>query len=65
MQAPTCTTRYNEAIDAENLRMAWGVSTVNSWYKNESGRVAQNWPFTLLEFWQRTREVDPADYELI
>jgi 4-hydroxyacetophenone monooxygenase len=56
---------YNEAIDAENLRMAWGVSTVNSWYKSESGRVAQNWPFPLLEFWKRTREVDPADYELI
>jgi 4-hydroxyacetophenone monooxygenase len=57
--------RYNEAIDAENLRMAWGVSTVNSWYKSESGRVAQNWPFPLLEFWKRTREVDPADYELV
>ena len=57
--------RYNEAIDAENLRMAWGVSTVNSWYKSESGRVAQNWPFPLLEFWKRTREVDPADYEVV
>ena len=51
--------RYNAEIDAENLRMAWGVSTVNSWYKSESGRVAQNWPFPLLEFWKRTREVDP------
>ena len=57
--------RYNEAIDAENLRMAWGVSTVNSWYKSESGRVAQNWPYPLLEFWKRTRQVDPADYELV
>jgi 4-hydroxyacetophenone monooxygenase len=57
--------RYNEAIDAENLRMAWGVSTVNSWYKSASGRVAQNWPFSLLEYWQRTRAVDPADYELV
>jgi 4-hydroxyacetophenone monooxygenase len=57
--------RYNEAIDAENLRMAWGVSTVNSWYKSESGRVAQNWPFPLLEYWKRTRQVDPADYELV
>ena len=36
-------------------RMAWGWSDVNSWYKNEHGRVAQNWPFTLLEYWQRTR----------
>jgi 4-hydroxyacetophenone monooxygenase len=57
--------RYNEAIDAENLRMAWGVSTVNSWYKSASGRVAQNWPFPLLEYWKRTRQVDPADYELV
>ena len=57
--------RYNEAIDAENLRMAWGVSTVNSWYKNANGRVAQNWPFPLLEFWKRTREVDLSDYELM
>ena len=57
--------RYNAEIDAENLRMAWGVATVNSWYKSESGRVAQNWPFPLLEFWKRTREVDPDDYEVV
>ena len=53
---------YNVRIDRGNLEMAWGVSKVNSWYKNEKGRVAQNWPFTLLEFWQQTKKVDPADY---
>ena len=42
-----------------------GRVDVNSWYKSESGRVAQNWPFSLLEFWQQTREVDSDDYELI
>jgi 4-hydroxyacetophenone monooxygenase len=57
--------RYNVEVDAENLRMAWGVSNVNSWYKNAKGRVAQNWPFPLLEYWRRTRQVDPADYELL
>jgi 4-hydroxyacetophenone monooxygenase len=57
--------RYNAEIDAENLRMAWGVSKVNSWYKNAKGRVAQNWPFPLLEYWHRTRRVDPSDYELL
>jgi 4-hydroxyacetophenone monooxygenase len=56
---------YNEKIDAENLRMAWGVSSVNSWYKNATGRSAQNWPFTLLEYWQQTRAVDLDDYELL
>jgi 4-hydroxyacetophenone monooxygenase len=56
---------FNERVDTENRAMAWGWSDVNSWYKNEHGRVAQNWPFTLLEYWQRTVCPDPADYELL
>jgi 4-hydroxyacetophenone monooxygenase len=56
---------FNESIDAENKRMAWGWSPVNSWYKNQFGRVAQNWPFTLLEYWRRTKQVDPAEFDLI
>ncbi len=56
---------FNERVDAENALMAWGWSDVNSWYKNEHGHVAQNWPFTLLEYWQRTLAPDPAEYELI
>jgi 4-hydroxyacetophenone monooxygenase len=53
---------YNERIDAGNLQMAWGVSTVNSWYKSATGRVAQNWPFSLLDYWRQTLTVDPTDY---
>jgi 4-hydroxyacetophenone monooxygenase len=53
---------FNEAVDAENRRMAWGASEVSSWYKNDRGRVAQNWPFTLLEYWERTLAPDPDDY---
>ncbi len=56
---------FNDAVDAENRRMAWGWSDVNSWYKNEHGRVAQNWPFTLLEYWQRTKQANPDDYEFL
>ena len=56
---------YNERIDAGNLKRAWGVSNVPSWYKSASGRVAQNWPFTLLEYWQQTKRMDPADYVLL
>jgi 4-hydroxyacetophenone monooxygenase len=55
---------YNEKIDADNRMMAWGASTVNAWYKNEKGRVTQNWPYSLLEYWQWTREPDPDDYIL-
>lgn len=54
---------YNASIDAANEQMAWGAPNVNSWYKNAKGRVTQNWPFTLLEFWQRTRRPDPEDFD--
>jgi 4-hydroxyacetophenone monooxygenase len=56
---------FNEQVDAQNRRMAWGASEVNSWYKNDRGRVAQNWPFTLLEYWQRTLAPDPDDYNFV
>jgi 4-hydroxyacetophenone monooxygenase len=62
---PDVSEAYNERVDEGNARRAWGVSGVNSWYKNAQGHVTQNWPFTLLEFWQRTRAPDPADYELL
>ena len=56
---------YNEMIDAANRQRAWGASAVNSWYKNAHGRVAQNWPFTLMEYWERTRTPDLSDYHLL
>lgn len=56
---------FNAEIDEGNRRMAWGWSKVNSWYKNDTGRVAQNWPFSLLEYWQRTRRPNLDDYELL
>ena len=56
---------FNDHVDAGNAAMAWGCSDVNSWYKNEHGHVAQNWPFTLLEYWLRTLAPDPAEYEFL
>ena len=32
---------YNERIDAGNRSMAWGQSSVNTWYKNDSGRIPE------------------------
>jgi 4-hydroxyacetophenone monooxygenase len=54
---------FNETIDAGNLQMAWGSSQVNSWYKNAKGRVTQNWPFPLVDYWDRTRAPNPSDFE--
>ena len=55
---------YNLRVDAQNERMAWGAPGVRSWYKNAKGRVSQNWPFSLIEFWTATQAPDPADFEL-
>ena len=35
---------FNERVDAENKRMAWGWADVHSWYKNEHGRSSANSP---------------------
>ena len=54
---------FNAAVDEENARRVWGAAQVNTWYKNALGRVSQNWPFTLQDYWRRTLEPDPGDYE--
>jgi 4-hydroxyacetophenone monooxygenase len=56
---------HNRRVDDQNERMAWGISTVNTWYKNKAGHITQNWPFTLLEYWERTRQPDPADFTFV
>ena len=56
---------FNRQIDEGNAKMAWGAPQVSSWYKNSKGRVSQNWPFALVDFWNRTLAPDPADFELL
>ena len=49
-------------MDATNARMAWGASSVMSWYKSASGRVTQNWGESLLAYYDITKTFDPSDY---
>jgi 4-hydroxyacetophenone monooxygenase len=53
---------FNRKVDEGNCAMAWGVPQVSSWYKSASGRVSQNWPFALVDYWEATRAPDPADF---
>jgi 4-hydroxyacetophenone monooxygenase len=55
---------FSEKVDEANDRMAWGASKVSSWYKSASGRVAHNWPFPQLVYWERTSRPDPEEYVL-
>jgi len=55
---------FGAKIDEGNANMAWGASDAKSWYKNRTGKVTQNWPFNLVEYWERTKQVDANDYSL-
>jgi 4-hydroxyacetophenone monooxygenase len=58
------TAAFNEKVDAENALMAWAAPDVDSWYKNAHGRVAQNWPFALVDYWNATRTPEKSDFEI-
>ena len=55
---------YNEEVQAISRNLAWGHPGVQSWYKNSDGKVVNNSPFSNLEFWQRTHDVEPNRYAL-
>ncbi len=55
---------FNVKVDAGNALMAWGAPQVSSWYKNAKGRVTQNWPWPLVDYWRATRAPNPADFEI-
>ncbi len=40
---------------------AW--TACDSWYRDEDGRIVANWPGYMGEYVERTRTLDPAEYE--
>ncbi len=55
---------YNEEVQAISQTLAWGHPGVESWYKNSDGKVVNNSPFSNLEFWERTHDVEPNRYAM-
>lgn len=55
---------FNVRVDEANRGWAWGSPNVSSWYKNEFGRVSQNWPFGLIDYWRATLAPNPDDFVL-
>jgi 4-hydroxyacetophenone monooxygenase len=55
---PEALEEWKRFVDGGNDRMAWGVSSVPSWYRSTSGRITQNWPESLLVYFDMTRSID-------
>ncbi|MBT3643445.1 MAG: monooxygenase, partial [Gammaproteobacteria bacterium] len=57
--------QYNKEVQAISGQLAWGHPSVESWYKNQSGQVINNSPFSLQKFWAVTHDLEPSDYKLL
>jgi cation diffusion facilitator CzcD-associated flavoprotein CzcO len=54
-----------EAFDAETQarveKTVWAAGCP-SWYKNDEGRITNNWSGSTIEFWKRTRKADWSEF---
>lgn len=53
---------YMDRTDRRLRQFVWATSYGTSYFRNESGRVTTNSPWSLLDMWTWTREPDPADF---
>ena len=55
---------YNDELQATLRNRVW-ARVDHSWYKNEAGRITNNWSGSTIEYWRRTRKADLSKYRLI
>ena len=61
---PEVQAAYNVEIQAALAQTAW-AQVEKSWYKNERGRIVNNWPYTTARYFLRTRRVDLGLYRCV
>jgi cation diffusion facilitator CzcD-associated flavoprotein CzcO len=47
-------TRYNQGLDEDLAKTIWSAGC-DSWYKNEAGKITNNWSSFTTAYWWRTR----------
>jgi cation diffusion facilitator CzcD-associated flavoprotein CzcO len=53
-----------DAIQQKELEQRVWASTAKSWYKNEAGRITNNWSGSTIRYWWKTIRADPKLYQL-
>jgi len=54
---------YNDRMQGELAKTVW-VASCDSWYKNEAGKVVNNWPRSTLAYWWHMRNSDFTDFDM-
>ncbi len=53
---------FNIKVDAANARDGLGRAAGDQLVQERLGRVSQNWPFPLVDYWTATLAPNPADF---
>lgn len=56
---------FNEVVQAQMQHMIWTHPKAKNNFKNSKGRVTVSWPFRLLDYWYRTRQLDVEHYHFV
>jgi len=54
---------YNDRMQGELAKTVW-VASCHSWYKNDAGKVVNNWPRSTLAYWWHMRSPDFTDFDM-
>ena len=54
---------YNKELDEALSRAIWSHKKTTTYYRNEAGRVVVSSPWKYIDYWDRTKQFDPADYD--
>jgi hypothetical protein len=52
-----------DAVQQKELNQRVWASTGKSWYKNEAGRITNNWSGSTIRYWWNTILADPKLYQ--
>ncbi len=55
---------FNRQVDEQHGRMVWSHPGMETYYRNPAGRVVTNWPWRVVDYWERTRAADLDDFLL-
>ncbi|HVM95835.1 MAG TPA: hypothetical protein VMT89_05570, partial [Candidatus Acidoferrales bacterium] len=53
---------FNRDLQEALKNTAWAAAG-QSWYKDEAGRITNNWPYSTAFYWWQTRRINLRDYD--
>lgn len=53
---------YNQWVQKQMKKRVW-LADCSSWYKNDSGKIVNNWPGSTIDYWRKCRRPDISDFD--